>query len=301
MKLAIGPTARRAAVALIIVVTFCASAAAQTQVRVIRDQATIWRRDVRIPATQVRAGTVLDVIGRDGDWYIVLVPPDLGGTGESGMIAVSVVEPVGGAPRNLPPQTRPQPRASRAPTRGFGIFGSGHVGVTSWLAHETFAAVLGHSFGPMFGAAVEVHMRRSAFIQGGVEFFQQTGQRVAVSNGEVFRLGLADTVRVVPVWGTIGYRKDVRRGAAYVGVGAGSYFYKETSEFSDPGEDVDARFASYHALVGFEFLPGHVIRPAIEAQFTSVPNGLGTSGASAAFGELNLGGAQLRLRLLIGR
>jgi hypothetical protein len=297
--------ARRATLAVAFTLVISASAIAQTQVRVIRDQATIWRREARIPATQVKAGTILDVVERDGDWYIVVIPSTYGGAGETGMIAVALVEPVAaGAPRAGTPQTRPAapPQRARAnlPAPRLEIFGTGHVGVTSFLgAPNTFEAVLGHSFGPMFGGGVDVHFHRNLFIHAAAERFQQTGQRVAVSNGEAFRLGISDTVRIIPAWGTFGYRHGYRRGTVYGGIGGGLYFYKETSDFSDPSENVDDRFKSYHALLGFELGRGNV-RTALEVQFTSVPNGLGDGGASAAFEERNLGGVQLRLKVLLG-
>jgi hypothetical protein len=161
--------------------------------------------------------------------------------------------------------------------------------------------VLGHSTGPLFGGAIEVRVRGRVFIEGAVEFFEQTGQRVFVSNGEVFNLGIRDTVRIIPVSATAGYRHDFRTLAAYVGGGAGTYFYRETSDFADPSENLSERFTSYHALAGVEFGGRRRLRTAFEVQFTSVPNALGTSGASAAFGEHNLGGAQFRVKVLAGR
>jgi hypothetical protein len=296
-----GASIGRAALALALMLAFAMSAAAQTQVRVLRDQTTIWRRDARIPATQVKAGTVLDVVGVEGAWYVVRVPPEYG-AGETGLIAAVMVEVVGGSERG---QARPAaPRRAPAPAvphRPVEVFGSGHVGLTAWLAHETFGAVLGHSVGPVFGAGVDVRVRDRFFVQAAGEFFQEAGERVFVSNGQVFKLGIADTVRVIPVSFTGGYRHAFRTATSYVGGGAGVYFYKETSDFADPSENSDDRFASYHALVGVEFGGRRSLRTALEVQFTTVPNALGSSGASAAFGERNLGGVQFRLKVLAGR
>jgi len=308
MKPTIGSPIWRAALALATMLAVSVPALAQTQVRVVRDQTTIWRRDTRIPATQVRAGTILDVVGRDGDWYIVVVPEKSGGTGETGLIAAALVTPVAGSSES-PPASRPQPRSgapapaadSRSTHKPIEVFASGHVGVTGWLAHQTFSAVLGHSIGPVFGGGLDVRVHGNAFVQGAVDWFEQTGQRVVVSNGQVFPLGIRDTVRVVPVSVTVGLRHDLRKGTAYVGGGLGRYFYKETSDFADPTDNVDQRFLSYHALAGVELGVRGPLRTAVEVQFTTVPNGLGTSGASASFGEQNLGGVQVRLKVLVGR
>ena len=44
-------------------------ALAQSQVRVIRERATIWQRDSPVVvAAMVSCGTVLDVVDRQGDW-----------------------------------------------------------------------------------------------------------------------------------------------------------------------------------------------------------------------------------------
>jgi hypothetical protein len=298
----------RAAFAVAIVVAVSISAAAQARVRVVKDSAIIWRREARIPVTTLKAGTVLDVVAREGDWYIVLVPPESGGTGETGMIAASQVEAVAGSSPRAGTERGPARPAAPArrgvaltSARPVEVFGSGQLALTKWLAHDTFNAVLGHSVAPLFGGGVEVHLRDRVFIEGAVERFQQTGQRVFVSNGDVFKLGIRDTVRVIPVSVTAGYRHGFRTVTSYVGGGAGMYFYRETSDLADPSENISDRFASYHALAGVEFGGRGVVRTAFEVQITTVPNALGPSGASAAFGERNLGGVQFRLKVMAGR
>ena len=39
----------------------------------------------------------------------------------------------------------------------------------------------------------------------------------------------------------------------------------------------------------------------IRDRYTTVPDALGTSGASKSFGENNLGGLQVRVKVLVGR
>ncbi len=303
------------AAALAIVVGIDVSAGfAQTQVRVVRDRSTIWRRDARLTATTVRSGTLLDVVGRDGDWYVVVIPAERGGNGETGLIAVALVEPVAAAPalrRAAPPQSAPPRSSAQAPVRplrserptagrSVAVYGFGDFSEGVWLAHRSFAALFGRSDAPMFGGGVRVDFR-TWYVEGMVERFEKTGQRVFVSDGSVFPLGISDTVRVVPLSATIGYRREGRRVTPYVGGGAGRYLYKETSEFADPSENTDEGFTSYHAVGGVEFAGGPWVKPAVEVQFTTVPKALGSSGASAAFDEHNLGGVQVRVKILIGR
>jgi hypothetical protein len=301
MSLARTSPVLRAVSTLVVVLAISASAAAQTRVRVLHDRTMIWRRDARIPATTVKAGTLLDVVGQEADWYIVLIPAEYGGSGEAGLIAVSAVEAVGGAPvRPAAPPSRATARRLTSP-RPIEVFGSGQVGLSTWLARQTFTAVLGKSNGPMFGAAIEMRLWGRVFLEGAVERFERTGQRVFVSDGNVFNLGIRDTVRIIPVSATAGYRHDFKSLAAYAGGGAGRYFYRETSDFADPSDTFTQRSASYHVLAGVEFGGPDWLRTAFEVQFTSVPNALGTSGASAAFGEHNLGGAQFRIKIMAGR
>jgi hypothetical protein len=60
------------------------AALAQTQVRVTHDRATIWRRDSpAIVATIVRLGTLLEVVAREGEQYVVVIPAEYLGKGRS--------------------------------------------------------------------------------------------------------------------------------------------------------------------------------------------------------------------------
>jgi hypothetical protein len=298
----------RFALLLVLVLGASAPAFAQpaSQVKVVRDRATIWRRDARIPATTVRHGTVLDAVARQGDWYIVFIPnsPE---PNELGLVSASVVELVPGSP--VPPDRAPAtPRASTSgmqatateSDRAVQVFGFGQVGVGRWTAHNTFDAVTGSEFFPMFGGGGEVRFRNGLFGAGSVEYFQKTGQRVFVDNGRAFRLGIADQIRVIPIEGRLGYRRPLEHLAWYVAGGAGVYMYRERSDFSNGSDSVDDTFTSYHALGGVEVGRG-IVRTAFEVEFTTVPNALGSAGASAAFGEHNLGGIQARVRILAGK
>lgn len=292
----------RVLTAIVVVLMAEASAFAQAQVRVIKDQAVIWRRDAPIAETTVRSGTVLDVTGRDGGWYIVVIP-NRTGQRNLGLIAASQVEVVSGTPpaaAKRPADIR-APRTGRRPvTRPVEAFGFGHAAYNAWFAHDTFNAVLGRAQAPVFGGGGQVRVGH-AFVEAAVERFQKTGQRVFVMNDEVFRLGIRDTVQITPIVFTAGYRHMGRRMAPYVGVGAGRYFYKETSDFADPSENVDERFTSYHALAGVEFsTSSQWLRAAVEVQVTTVPKAL-NSGTAAAFDEHNLGAVQVRIKLLAGR
>jgi hypothetical protein len=280
--------------------------------RVVTDRTMIWQHDAPVlVAATVKLGTVLDVVGREGERYVVVIPPEYGGKGELGFIAASQVEIIGsevaarvtrpsqsstGPPPAGPAQTRRQTPASRAVE----LFGFGEVGDGSWLAHDTFNAVLGSSSAFMLGGGVQVRVG-SLFVEASVERFQRSGTRVFVYSGQVFSLGVADTVRIIPIKATVGYRRAGPRVTPYVGGGIGTHLYREASNFADPSENVSEHVTSYHVLAGVELASRHWLRAALEVELSTVPNALGTTGVSAAFNEHNLGGVHGRLKILVGR
>jgi len=121
----------------------------------------------------------------------------------------------------------------------------------------------------------------------------------ASDTGEVFRLGIPDTITIIPVAFTVAYRLSSRSSGPYVGGGVGRYFYKEESAFADPSENVDGQFTSYHVRGGYEWQNG-ILSTAFELQYTHVPNSL-DGGAAALFNEHNLGGVQAVVKVLVGK
>jgi opacity protein-like surface antigen len=294
--------------ALLLMLMAATAAFAQTKVRVIKDRATIWGIEARIPLTTVRKGTVLDVIRREGKWFVVAMPFNMVDMPDEGIIAADQVEPFDAvdAPAPTPPPARPPARAqSRHPPsaapRPVSVFAFGDVGYQYLLAKHSFSAVLGDAHGFTFGGGAEVRIQDRVFIGASVARFQENGERVFISNGEVFHLGIRDTIRIVPFAISGGYRFTTPEGAFYIGGGAGRYFYRETSDFAAAGENIDESHPAYHLLAGVEFPARGSFRAAVEFQYTSVPDALGSSGASAAFGERNLGGFDIRLKILGGR
>jgi hypothetical protein len=294
-------SACRALLAIALLATVSASAAAQgrVRIRVSRDQSIIWNMSSLTPITTVPSGTELEVVGREREFFIVRVPAAGSRAATTGRIAIAQVTLIEGvAPTR---DTRPfdDDRLRREPD--LQVFGFGQVGLQRWSAKDTFAAVLGSAQAPMFGAGVQFRVRGQILVDGSIDYFKKNGERVFVHEGEVFKLGIRDTVRVMPVSLTVSYREHARRFAYYGGVGVGKYLYKEDSDFADPAENISERFTSYHVVGGVELGASRAIRPAIEVQYTTVPDALGTSGASKSFGETNLGGLQVRVKLLVGR
>jgi hypothetical protein len=134
--------------------------------------------------------------------------------------------------------------------------------------------------------------------------FNKTGQRAFIFNGQVFQLGIPLTATVTPLEFTAGYR--LRLGprvpvTPYAGVGVGSYGYQETSDFSDPTDNVDARKAGALVVAGAEVRVRRWLSVSADVQDTRITGILGASGLSQQAGENDLGGVAARFRILVGQ
>jgi hypothetical protein len=197
-----------------------------------------------------------------------------------------------GAARRGPPVKRPN-----VAVRGFGSFS-----YMFFQAHDSFEAILGSSSQPFFGGGGQVVLWDRLFVTASFEHFQKTGERVIVSDGEVFPLGIDDKVTIQPLAVVGGYRfRSADRIVTYVGGGIGSYHFKEESEFAAADENTDERFTSYHALAGMEYGVSKWVFASFEVQYASVPDALGAPGVAADFDETNLGGVSLHVKVAVGR
>jgi hypothetical protein len=281
-----------------------AQAQVQARVRVTAEQATIWRTGFSTPATVVRRGEELDVVARSGSWYEVILQPSGVVGSPTGFIAVSQVELISGQPPNRPLPARANPTAPPPPPRAaepaIGVRAFGSLGYEFFNAHDSFAAVFGHGGGLLFGGGAEVRVH-DIFVQGSVEYFKRTGQRVFEVNGDAFGLGIPDKVTITPFAATVGYRFHGHTVNPYFGGGAGIIHYSETSDFADPGENVDMNVTSYHVLGGVQWRAANGwLGTAFEVQYTHAPDAF-SGGVADAFGEHNLGGIELRVKIELGK
>jgi len=284
-----------------------ADQATPSQVRVVQDKTTIWSRNPSLVLAIVKAGTVMQAVAREDRWIVVIVPASEGGKGNRGYVLAAHVEHVAGTPEipvRQPETSTPSETVARPAVipPAIGIRGFGVASYTFFQAHDSFEAVLGSAWQPFYGGGGQVVIRDRFFVDASFEHFNKTGQRVVVSDGDVFPLGIDDEVTVNPFTISAGYRfRANHQMVSYVGGGFGSYQYKETSEFADPSENVDERHTSYHALGGVEYGVGSWTFVAFEVRYTSVPDALGAPGVSGEFDETNLGGFSLAFRVLVGR
>jgi hypothetical protein len=185
-------------------------------------------------------------------------------------------------------------------TRGFG-----DLGVTFFTARDSFKAILGSSNGIVFGGGGGVVLPQQFFVDVRASRFKKDGKRIVVAGGEVFDLGIPTTVTITPIEITAGYRfgrqRDLTR--PYAGGGISVYRYSEGDQFATSSEAASETFTGFHLLAGIERRVQKYVGLAGEAAYAVVPDALGQNAGSAgsAYGETDLGGATIRLKVVIGR
>jgi len=196
------------------------------------------------------------------------------------------------------------PSVVGAQTGEFMLRGFADIGRTTFSAERSFQAVLGSERGAVFGGGVEAVLPQRIFVHLRASRFRATGERVFLFDGERFRLGIPTTVTVTPLELAGGYRFDYRwRIVPYAAAGVGWHRYTETSRFAETVENVSERFQGYEILAGGEVRVTRWVSAAVEAQWTTVPDALGTApdSVSREFQESDLGGATVRVKVVIGR
>src|SRR5262245_19159979 len=326
-------TAHRTITLSFFLLLLSASAWSQERMRVIGNRSPILAHDFVTTLTYVDAGSELIVVGEQGNWVEVVLP-GLNPRRDTGFIARTNIGPLRGAtvrrapdappiaepPPPTPPPVSQQPtptpesarssqqRAVAAATEtrisllGTGLRGFAKVGIGSFLAHQSFDAVLGSSKirGPWFGGGAQYQFRQGLFVEGEIAFFRQTGEHVFVNGDTIFKLGIPDTLTLLPVSATAGYRFHGRTVAPFVGGGIGQYVFSEKTPFDESAEHAWERANSYHVLGGVEFHAARGVGVAVQARYTRVPDAL-TGGVATVFNEDDLGGFQVAAKLLVGR
>ena len=197
----------------------------------------------------------------------------------------------------------PRARGQDAPRVALRAFGE--VTAERFAASQTFTSVFGQAVEPLYGGGVDATFRDRLYVEVAASRFRRSADRVfRDSAGKVFNLGIPLTATLIPLEVTGGYRFHLRRYpwlVPFAGAGVGWYRYRETSDFADPGEDLDTRHAGLVAHGGAEFRVSRWIGVAGDLQYTRVTGILGTGGLSLAAGEKDLGGVAGRFKIVVGR
>jgi hypothetical protein len=167
-------------------------------------------------------------------------------------------------------------------------------------APDSSKAIFGETGGPTFGGTVRMDLGRSFFGAVSGRYFAKEGERVALGpDDEVFPLGHPLTLRMVPVYGTLGYRFNLSdRLVPYVGVGGGVTLIHEESEVGGETESTDTTKPTGVGVVGVEF-GGERFRVGGELGYMLVPDALGDDGVGNEFGETDLGGFSAVFKVVI--
>jgi opacity protein-like surface antigen len=188
-------------------------------------------------------------------------------------------------------------------TPTFSLRGFGLVSAQTFAAKKTFDAVFGSHGGVFIGGGVEVVHSSGLFVDLEASYLSKTGQRAFVSGGETFQLGVPLHVKIIPFDVLGGYRLHLgeSRFRPYIAAGMTSIGYKETSDFSEPGEDVDARRTGFMFAGGVDVRLSRLFSLSVDAADSKVTGILGQGGLSQQLGENNIGGISGRVRVIFGR
>ena len=170
-------------------------------------------------------------------------------------------------------------------------FEGGYQGLNA--APESAKAVFaGSTGGGVFGGAIRVGVSRSFFVGAGARVLDKNGERVFVDGpaGTVFPLGHPLKVRLLPVYGFVGWRfMPASNLVPYLSAGGGVTSYREESTVGNTTESESASKASWHVALGADYAVGR-LGLGVEARLSRIPNVIGLGGVSKIYGETDLGG-----------
>ena len=285
-----------ACVAVILMVGLFAAATASAQtgarVRVTRNATVMEQpRGDSLVLGSITAGVILQVIDQMGQWYQVAPTADTPSVPwKRAWIQANAVEFVDPRPRSG------SSRSGDLMIRGFGQFGG-----ALFTARDSFEAILDSPFGLTYGGGGQLVLPSGLFLQANFERFQEDGYRVVVSDNQLFRAAIANTVTVTPVLATIGFRQQgVSRVAGNAGAGAGWHVLEEQSS-SPGGLSTRKGHPGFHLVGGAEYPIAPFLWLAGEVQWATVPDAFGTSGVGTVFDEKDLGATTFRFKVLVGR
>ena len=241
--------------------------------------------------TRVGRGATLEILDRQGKWYLVRVPEGSGAVRPRGWIHLDSLDHVSGDVG-----AAKAPRPGRMLIRGFG-----HAGGTLFDARDSFEAIVGTTLGSIYGGGGQVVFKNGGFAQVSVDQFKETGSRALVTGNQLFTLDTPARITMRPILITGGYRSETaHRFAPYVGAGVGWHSLTEESPSAIGVERITRHELGYHVVGGTEYPLTRWFGVAGEVQWTTVPKLLGETGVSAVFAEDDLGGTTFRVKFIIG-
>lgn len=245
--------------------------------------------------TYYQMGTTLEALEFMNGWYKVRDPQ----TKVEGFILATLVEVLAGpgAVRRAP--DRPGARTPLKPAARLVLDVSG-----VWMtASDSFKAVADSNMRMQYGGGLQiVNLWKGLYAEATAGWSRLSGSRVFVYEGTVYDLGIPATMTFYPIDAGGGWRfRHSRKVHSYLGGGVEFLKYKEESDFANAEDNVDEVFTGYYATGGVEVLLSKWLHLRGEVRYTGVPDALGAGGVSADFGETDLGGVAVAVKLAIGK
>jgi hypothetical protein len=175
------------------------------------------------------------------------------------------------------------------------------AGYFSMAASRSAEAVFDSSSGLTWGGAARYSFDLGVFVTAGARTFAKDGERVFVAGptDPVARLGHPLSIRITPIFATVGYRlQQGKTIVPYAGVGGSLTSYREESEVAGLVYDESRTKVGFHVVAGAEIGRGR-FRFGAEAGWSTVPNALGLGGVSEVYGEDSIGGWTLLGKVVI--
>jgi opacity protein-like surface antigen len=188
--------------------------------------------------------------------------------------------------------SKPRPKVAVVPYVNFDF--------QQMLAKNSFKAVLGQSFMLGFGGGIDIaNLGGPIFLRVGVSMSTKSGERTIVTpQGAVITTGIPLKVSMLPIELGGGWRSSKpTKKVPYVGAALLLMNYKEHSDEVDDDENTSENLRGYELFGGVDMQMSKAVALGLEGQYRSFRNKIGTAGASAVFGENDLGGIALRVRL----
>jgi hypothetical protein len=179
--------------------------------------------------------------------------------------------------------------ASPAAAGQFGVFAD--AGYFHLNATQSASALFDSTGGPTYGGALRFTLGSGLYFEAGARYFAQDGRRVLVTDpaGPVYKLDYPVHIRLVPVYGSVGWRFGHHALIPYLAIGGGVTSFDETDEVVGITSTASQTKGSAHGLLGVEYGWGS-LRVAAEARYETVPNAIGMGGVAKVYGETDLGG-----------
>jgi hypothetical protein len=187
-----------------------------------------------------------------------------------------------------------------------------------FAAADTFDHVFGETSAPFWGVGAQVAFWRARiYAEAGLSRLtsdgsQLEGERVFVSSGTVYQLGIPLRSTIEPWKVAGGYRFHLSpRIIPYAGAGVTSYHYTEESDFATPDENLDIERKGALYQLGVEVRAHRWVGIIVGTERTRVTGILGNGGLSQVYtsgeltegrdGEDDLGGWAFQFRVVVGR